>query len=88
MSTITICPCGIAKDDCDYHKPGTEEYFAGQVYKNIEYVYTGNGQWEIQSVPDPKMDALQAIAERVGDYHQAQVRKALQDAFYPSKDLA
>jgi hypothetical protein len=82
VSTITICPCGIAKDDCDYHKPETKEYFAGQVYKyNFEYVYTGNGQWEIQSVPERKMDSLQAIAKRVGDWHDQRLQELMLAAY-------
>jgi hypothetical protein len=50
MNQIDICPCGIAADDCDYHKPETKEYFTGTPYKGtVRYTYVGNGEWKIET---------------------------------------
>ncbi len=41
MAEIVICLCGIARDDCEYHKPEpeTKEYFQGRVYKDVTYTF-------------------------------------------------
>ncbi len=52
MVDVAICACGIARNDCDYHKPEQQDYVVGPLVKQIDYTYQGNGVWKITSGPN------------------------------------
>jgi hypothetical protein len=50
---ITICPCGIAADDCDYHKPEPETVrIPESIYRWDEV----NQRWYVVGDPIPPVD--------------------------------
>lgn len=51
MADMVLCACGIAKEDCDYHKPQQQDYIVGPVVKQVDLTYQGNGVWKITSDP-------------------------------------
>jgi hypothetical protein len=51
MADVRICACGIAADDCDYHKPETKDYVTFTVGQQVNWLYMGNGQWKMTSDP-------------------------------------
>lgn len=92
---IDVCKCGIARDDCDYHRPEQDDftvhgeliaYFPGQVYKGVEYRYvgdgvSGNGQWEIVVPEDSKEEWMRAVGKQVGDQHAASLVQMMVAAY-------
>jgi hypothetical protein len=60
---ITICPCGIAADDCDYHKPEPETVrIPESIYRWDEV----NQRWYVVGDPIPPVSAEKVL--RVGDF--------------------
>lgn len=89
MNNTAICPCGIHRDDCDYHKPAPEsepDTLRYSAYPDSEApthrFLTADGTWySAICFKDDKLEDLKKVAKQIGDYREAQVIKALVDAY-------
>lgn len=67
VSNVKICACGIAADDCDYHKPEKQEVTTFKAETMVEYVYQGNGVWNVSLNPPPPLNTGAAAIKRQQD---------------------
>jgi hypothetical protein len=87
MADVKICACGIAADDCDYHKPVPESE-----PKTLKFI-PGTGvrltEDDSEITPflgtvdlyDPKMALVIDVAKRVGDWYYQEQMKAFVGVF-------
>ena len=95
MSNLKICPCGIAADDCDYHKPAESDQqwtllpsaYPGHEWPTVRFRMADGTWYSAISFKDDKLDDLNRIAKQIGDYHQLQVRKALDGIFKDNEPI-
>jgi hypothetical protein len=62
--TCNICPCGIARADCDYHKPEKQEVTTFKVETMVDYIYQGNGIWTKSTNPSAPLNTGALVVKR------------------------
>jgi hypothetical protein len=59
-----ICLCGIARVDCDYHKPEKQEVTTFKVETMVDFVYQGNGIWTLPINPPSTLNTGATAVKR------------------------